>query len=130
MNAAGSNEREQMRGKYVAGLATALALGTPAVADAGPPAPVDPQNWTFQDNFAWNDYHPLPGKDYSDPAIVPTVKKLTYHVHLKRVILRRLVLGIADGVVHADGNPAYEVSDLRVGLFKDATAPVPAAAPT
>jgi 3-hydroxyacyl-[acyl-carrier protein] dehydratase/trans-2-decenoyl-[acyl-carrier protein] isomerase len=60
--------------------------------------------------------------------IVPTVKKLTYHVHLKRVILRRLVLGIADGVVHADGNPAYEVSDLRVGLFKDATAPVPAAA--
>ena len=29
--------------------------------------------------------------------IVPTVKKLTYHVHLKRVILRKLVLGIADG---------------------------------
>ena len=52
--------------------------------------------------------------------IVPTVRKLTYHVHLKRVILRRLVMGIADGVVHADGKPAYEVSDLRVGLFKDA----------
>ena len=59
--------------------------------------------------------------------IVPTVKKLTYHVHLKRLILRRLVVGIADGVVHADGNPAYEVNDLRVGLFKDAVAPVAAA---
>jgi len=58
--------------------------------------------------------------------IVPTVKKLTYHVHLKRVILRRLVMGIADGVVHADGNPAYEVADLRVGLFKDAAAPAAA----
>jgi 3-hydroxyacyl-[acyl-carrier protein] dehydratase/trans-2-decenoyl-[acyl-carrier protein] isomerase len=60
--------------------------------------------------------------------IVPSVKKLTYHVHLKRVILRRLVLGIADGVLHADGNLAYEANDLRVGLFKDATAPVTAAA--
>ena len=54
--------------------------------------------------------------------IVPTVKKLTYHVHLKRVILRRLVLGIADGFVHADGKPVYEVSDLKVGLFQDAAA--------
>ena len=59
--------------------------------------------------------------------IVPTVKKLTYHVHLKRVILRKLVLGIADGVVQADGKQIYEVSGLRVGLVQDAAA-VPAAA--
>ena len=51
--------------------------------------------------------------------IVPTVKKLTYHVHLKRVILRRLVMGIADGFVHADGNPVYEALDMKVGLAKD-----------
>ena len=51
--------------------------------------------------------------------IVPTVKKLTYHVHLKRVILRRLVMGIADGFVHADGTPVYEALDMRVGLAKD-----------
>ena len=53
--------------------------------------------------------------------IVPTVRKLTYHVHLKRVILRRLVMGIADGFVHADGNPVYEALDMRVGLAKDVT---------
>ena len=52
--------------------------------------------------------------------IVPTVKKLTYHVHLKRVILRRLVMGIADGELHADGKPVYEANDLRVGLFQEA----------
>jgi 3-hydroxyacyl-[acyl-carrier protein] dehydratase/trans-2-decenoyl-[acyl-carrier protein] isomerase len=52
--------------------------------------------------------------------IVPTVKKLTYHVHMKRVILRRLVMGIADGIVTADENVAFEVSDMKVGLFKDA----------
>lgn len=59
--------------------------------------------------------------------IVPTVKKLTYRVHMKRVILRRLVMGIADGIVMADDTQAFEVNDMRVGLFKDAAA-VPAAA--
>src|SRR5471030_108527 len=57
--------------------------------------------------------------------IVPTVKKLTYHVHMKRVILRRLVMGVADGFVTADGVPAYEALDMKVGLAKDA---VPAGA--
>ena len=59
--------------------------------------------------------------------IVPTVKKLTYHVHLKRVILRKLVMGIADGFVYADGNQAYEVSGLKVGLFQEAATQAAAA---
>ena len=46
-------------------------------------------------------------------------------MHLKRVILRKLVLGIADGFVQVDGKPVYEASDLKVGLFQDAA---PAAA--
>src|SRR3954470_14079221 len=60
---------------HAAGVAAVLALAAPAVANAGAPAPVDPQNWSFQDNLTWNDYKPLPGKDYSDSAIEPTVKK-------------------------------------------------------
>jgi len=52
--------------------------------------------------------------------IVPTVRKLTYHVHLKRVMLRKLALGIADGDVHADGQQVYEVSGLKVGLVQNA----------
>jgi 3-hydroxyacyl-[acyl-carrier protein] dehydratase/trans-2-decenoyl-[acyl-carrier protein] isomerase len=58
--------------------------------------------------------------------IVPTVRKLTYHVHLKRVILRKLVLGIADGFVHADDKQVFEVSGLKVGLIQDGAA-LPAA---
>jgi len=42
------------------------------------------------------------------------------------VVLRKLVLGIADGIVHADGKQVYEVSGLKVGLFQDG-APVAAA---
>jgi 3-hydroxyacyl-[acyl-carrier protein] dehydratase/trans-2-decenoyl-[acyl-carrier protein] isomerase len=57
--------------------------------------------------------------------VLPTVRQLTYHIHLKRVILRRLVMGIADGVLLADGKPVYEATDLKVGLIKDAA---PAAA--
>ncbi|HEX6025825.1 MAG TPA: immune inhibitor A domain-containing protein [Solirubrobacter sp.] len=45
-----------------------------APASAAPPAPIDPQNWTFQDNLTWNDYKPIPGPDYNDPANQPTVR--------------------------------------------------------
>ena len=58
--------------------------------------------------------------------IVPTVKKLTFHVHPKRVILRRLVMGIGDGFVTADDKPVYEAIDMRVGLFKDGATPAAA----
>jgi 3-hydroxyacyl-[acyl-carrier protein] dehydratase / trans-2-decenoyl-[acyl-carrier protein] isomerase len=49
--------------------------------------------------------------------VVPTVKKVEYVVTLKRVILRKLNLGIADGLLKADGAPIYQATDLRVGLF-------------
>ena len=53
-----------------------VVLAAPAVARGqGAPAPIDPQNWSWQDELTWNDYKPLPGPDYSDPAIQPTVKK-------------------------------------------------------
>jgi M6 family metalloprotease-like protein len=65
-----------MKVLHAAGLAAVLALAAaPAAALAGPPAPVDPQNWSFQDNLTWNDYKPLPGTDYSNPEVQPTVKK-------------------------------------------------------
>jgi 3-hydroxyacyl-[acyl-carrier protein] dehydratase / trans-2-decenoyl-[acyl-carrier protein] isomerase len=49
--------------------------------------------------------------------VSPKVKLLTYRIDLKRVIIRKLVLGVADGVMEADGQPIYEAKDLRVGLF-------------
>jgi 3-hydroxyacyl-[acyl-carrier protein] dehydratase/trans-2-decenoyl-[acyl-carrier protein] isomerase len=49
--------------------------------------------------------------------VLPTVKKVEYVVNLKRVILRKLNLGIADGILKADGEPIYTATDLRVGLF-------------
>ncbi len=49
--------------------------------------------------------------------VTKDVKKVTYRVNLKRVIRRSLVMGIADGVMEADGEVIYRMSDLRVGLF-------------
>ena len=54
--------------------------------------------------------------------VTPKTKKVVYKIELKRVILRRLVMGIGDGVLEADGVPIYEARDLRVGLFKPETA--------
>jgi len=50
--------------------------------------------------------------------VTPKVKKVTYKIDLKRVIMRKLVMGVGDGVMLADGKPIYEANDLRVGLFK------------
>jgi 3-hydroxyacyl-[acyl-carrier protein] dehydratase / trans-2-decenoyl-[acyl-carrier protein] isomerase len=49
--------------------------------------------------------------------VLPSAKKVTYHVEMKRVITRKLVLGIADGSVRVDGREIYVAKDLRVGLF-------------
>jgi 3-hydroxyacyl-[acyl-carrier protein] dehydratase/trans-2-decenoyl-[acyl-carrier protein] isomerase len=50
--------------------------------------------------------------------VLPSVKTVVYGVDLKRVFKGRLVLGIADGWLDADGKRIYEAKDLRVGLFK------------
>jgi 3-hydroxyacyl-[acyl-carrier protein] dehydratase/trans-2-decenoyl-[acyl-carrier protein] isomerase len=50
--------------------------------------------------------------------IMPDSRLVTYQIDFKRVINRSLVMGVADGVVSVDGNPIYQASDLRVGLFK------------
>jgi 3-hydroxyacyl-[acyl-carrier protein] dehydratase/trans-2-decenoyl-[acyl-carrier protein] isomerase len=50
--------------------------------------------------------------------VLPSVKKIVYGVDFKRVMRSKLVLGIADGWLSADGNVIYKASDLKVGLFK------------
>ncbi len=60
--------------------------------------------------------------------VLPTTKKIEYVIDMKRVILRKLKLGIADGVMKADGQVIYTATDLRVGLFETGDAPAPAAA--
>jgi 3-hydroxyacyl-[acyl-carrier protein] dehydratase/trans-2-decenoyl-[acyl-carrier protein] isomerase len=52
--------------------------------------------------------------------VTTKVSRVVYRIDLRKVILRRLVLGVADGVLEADGNPIYEAKDLRVGLFNAA----------
>lgn len=54
--------------------------------------------------------------------VLPTAKKVTYKLNLKRVIERKLVLGIADGTVSVDGKVIYVAKDLRVGLFQNTEA--------
>lgn len=50
--------------------------------------------------------------------ILPQATKLTYEINLKRVIMRKLIMGVADGVLKVDGKIATEVTDMKVGLFR------------
>jgi 3-hydroxyacyl-[acyl-carrier protein] dehydratase/trans-2-decenoyl-[acyl-carrier protein] isomerase len=49
--------------------------------------------------------------------VLPSAEKVTYRLDIKRVISRRLILGVADGVLEVDGRKIYTAKDLRVGLF-------------
>jgi 3-hydroxyacyl-[acyl-carrier protein] dehydratase / trans-2-decenoyl-[acyl-carrier protein] isomerase len=50
--------------------------------------------------------------------VLPNVKKIVYNVDFKRVMRSKLVLGIADGWLSADGEIIYRASDLRVALIR------------
>lgn len=49
--------------------------------------------------------------------VVPSAKKVTYELHIRRMMRRPLILGIADGIMKVDGRQIYQAKDLRVGLF-------------
>jgi len=50
--------------------------------------------------------------------VTPENKLITYRIDMKRVIKRKLVMGVADGHMEVDGREVYTVRDLRVGLFQ------------
>ena len=50
--------------------------------------------------------------------VLPSASKVVYEINMKRVIERKLVMGIADGTMSVDGREIYTAKDLRVGLFQ------------
>ena len=57
------------------------------------------------------------GKVKFTGQVLPTAKNVTYTLNVKRLIMRRLSMIIADGTVSVDGRVIYAADDLRVGLF-------------
>lgn len=49
--------------------------------------------------------------------VTPKNKLVTYRIDLKRVIQRKLYMGIADATMEVDGREIYNAKGLRVGLF-------------
>ena len=51
--------------------------------------------------------------------VTPETKLVSYSVEFTRVINRKLKIGVADGVMSADGEDVYVASDMKVGLFTE-----------
>lgn len=49
--------------------------------------------------------------------VLPSSTLVRYHVEMKRLIKRKLVMGLADGTMTVDGRTIYRATNLRVGLF-------------
>ena len=51
--------------------------------------------------------------------VLPSAKKVTYRLDIKRVINRGAIVGLADGEMYVDDKKIYTADKLKVGLFKD-----------
>ncbi len=51
--------------------------------------------------------------------VTPETKLVSYSIEFTRVINRKLKIGVADGVMSADGEDVYVASDMKVGLFTE-----------
>ncbi|HEX7012755.1 MAG TPA: bifunctional 3-hydroxydecanoyl-ACP dehydratase/trans-2-decenoyl-ACP isomerase [Steroidobacteraceae bacterium] len=54
--------------------------------------------------------------------VLPHVKRVSYQIDIRRVIVRKLIMVIGDGSLAADGEKIYSARSLRVGLFDGASA--------
>ena len=50
--------------------------------------------------------------------VTPEIKLVKYIVNFTRVIDRKLKLGMADGIMYADGEKIYSARNMKVGLFQ------------
>ena len=51
--------------------------------------------------------------------VLKNVKKATYEIDMKRIIVKEgATVGLANGILKADGNKIYSAENLKVGLFK------------
>ena len=51
--------------------------------------------------------------------VLPSSKKVTYKLDIKRILNQKLTVGIADGIMKVDDKTIYTAKGLRVGLFED-----------
>ena len=51
--------------------------------------------------------------------VLPTAKKVTFKIDMKRVLNLDLTVGIGEGSMSVDGREIYTVKGLKVGLFED-----------
>jgi 3-hydroxyacyl-[acyl-carrier protein] dehydratase/trans-2-decenoyl-[acyl-carrier protein] isomerase len=52
--------------------------------------------------------------------VLPTVKKLQFHVHIRKLMKRNCSVALADGEVRADGELIYTAKNIKVGIFPSA----------
>ena len=51
--------------------------------------------------------------------VLPTAKKVTFKIDMKRVLNLDLTVGIGEGSMSVDGREIYTAKGLKVGLFED-----------
>jgi M6 family metalloprotease-like protein len=86
-------------------VAAAAAAATAAEGATAPPLnPIDPQNWTMPDNMTWAEYKPVPGTDWGNPALTPSIKKWKAALVVVDFLDQQFIISQPTGA-HIFGNP-------------------------
>ncbi len=89
----------------------ALPAESKRVAQAGFPAPIDPQNWQNPDNMTWADYTRPPGTDWSDPSVEGSVRQFRGALVLADYVNQPFVVTLPRNST-VFGNPSAEAHDV------------------
>ena len=54
--------------------------------------------------------------------ITPKTSLVRFNLDITRLIMRRMSVGVAEGLIFADGEQVFEASDIRVGLLQEGDA--------
>lgn len=49
--------------------------------------------------------------------VTPESKKISFQIDIKKLLMRKFGIAVADGCMYIDGKLAYECKDMRVGVF-------------
>ncbi len=51
--------------------------------------------------------------------VLPTAKKLQFHLNIERIVSRKWAVAVADGEVRVDGKAIYQAEKIKVGIFPE-----------
>jgi M6 family metalloprotease-like protein len=107
-----ARRRRALKAMCAAATMLVAAVAATTAAGATPPLkPIDPQNWVMPDNMTWADYKPVPGTNWGDPSLTPSIQKWKVALVVVDFLDQQFIISQPTGS-HIFGNPQPGVAQV------------------